>query len=331
MKKARILFRIIGILLTDPRLTASFLKNVVYVIYLRITKKKLVVIALTEQLGDIVAAEPVNAFLKKEHPGSFICRVIGKKYSSLAKADPAISAIITVTCFSEWILLKYFLPSKSIVDLHINEKGCSRHHLVNVKANPFNITIDNYFDKGNLLHAFSRSAGIEMPDDIPPVLHFSLKDTALVTGKYMILHTSANNPEKMWRKKCWNELARFILANFDGYSVVEIGFEKNITDTDSRIIDMTGEKELAYIASIINTGSLFIGVDSGFAHFANALNKDAIIIIGAMGHFKEYMPYSGKFSNERKDTILYYHGQLSEMPCTTVFDFLIKKTGHSIS
>jgi heptosyltransferase III len=329
LRKIRILFRIISILLTDPRLTISFLKNLVFLLFLRVKlsfrKRKLLVIALTEQLGDIVAAEPINDYLKRKYPEAFICRVVDKKYVSLTKADPSISASVAVTCFSEWILLKYFLPRKNIYDLHINEKGCSRHHLVNIKANPSGVTIDNYYKKGNLLYAFSRSSGVNMPDNIAPALHLPLENPGVLYSKYIVAHTSTNNPERMWRKECWNEVARFILSNFSEYAVVEIGYKKSITDNDKRIIDMTGEKELSQIAGLINDSSLFIGVDSAFAHFANALNKDAIILIGATGHFREYMPYSGKFMEERDNIILYYDGPLTGMPCSHVFSLLQKK------
>jgi heptosyltransferase-3 len=139
------------------------------------------------------------------------------------------------------------------------------------------------------------------------------------------VHTTGNHPQKTLPNKCWDELANFILEKFGKYSIAEIGFEKKFNIKNARMIDLTGEKPLPVIYGLIDKSRLFIGIDSGFAHFANALNKDSLILIGSLGNFKYYMPYSGKFQIEQSEIIYYYSGSLQEMPCDDIFDLVSKK------
>lgn len=319
----------VWILLTDLRLAASFTGNLFYFLLTRVkcalTGKKLVVISLTEHLGDLVAAEPIAAFIKAKTARSYICWVVVNKYADVVRANPAIDKTVSIACFSEWIMLKQFLSRRNRFDLHINNKVCDCHGLVNSKANPFDITYDNYFNKGNLLYAFSRSGGIEIPDSIAPTLYLQDQTDNKIKSPYIVLHTSANHPEKMWRDECWNRLAQCILDNFADHSIVEIGFARNVHVQSPKVHDLTGERELEEIAGIIKHSKLFIGIDSGFAHFANALNKDALVLIGRFGSFVNYMPYSGKFQAEKEEIIHYHAGPLSSMPCDEIFAIVSKK------
>ena len=330
MNKIRVLWKTIWILLTDGELAASFFRNVLSLLRFRLkflfTKKKFIVIALTEHLGDVVAAEPVARHMKSKFPACFLAWVVDSKYKELINSNPIIDKTVSVSCFTEWILLKHFLSKKSIYDLHINNKVCERHHFINIKSNPYDIDFDNYFEKGNLLHAFSRSAGIEIPDNIAPCLYLKSGNIAhTIPANYIVMHTDSNHPDKMWDNECWIELSKFILEKFRKYSIVEIGFEKRIKIQDPRNIDLTGKRSLSSISRLISDSQLFIGVDSGFAHFANALEKNSLIFIGRFRHFKNYLPYSGKFQREKDNTIFYYHGSLKDMPCHDVFDLVSKK------
>ena len=88
---------------------------------------------------------------------------------------------------------------------------------------------------------------------------------------------------------------------------------------------MTGKKDLNEMAGIIKNCFLFIGIDSGFAHIANAYEKNAVILIGEFAGFKNYMPYSGKFQNEKENTIIYHSDPLKSLSCTAVLSLLEKK------
>lgn len=332
LKKIKTLLRILLILTKDPVLSGSLLKNffVLTWIRIRLAKKSFIVIALTEHLGDIVAAEPVIPYLRTKFQPDFTIWVADKEYAGILQSHPSINKVIHVSCFSEWIILKRCLPVNAIYDLHINYKVCDRHHLVNVKPNPFDITFDNYLTRGNLLYAFSRSAGIEMPDTASPVLYMRSEFSDKLPGKYIVLHTSASDSGKMWKDECWNMLAGYVLDNFNDYTVIEIGLKKTITIANQRILDLTGKKKLPYIAGIIKNSDLFIGIDSAFAHFANALNKESLILLGTLNKFKNYMPYSGKFQKERDNIVVNHPDILHTMPCNKIFNLVQKKLTHPL-
>lgn len=291
---------------------------------MRLSGRKLLVISLTEHLGDTVAAEPVARYLKERPGKNYIAWVINKNYSHITKSNPIINKTLSITCFTEWILLKYFCNKKNVVDLHINDKVCSKHHFLNRKADPFNITLENYFEKGNLLYCFSRSAGIEMPDNITPTLHVHKTRSPPAIKNYIIIHSTANLAFKSLSADCWNKIAMFLLEESTS-DIIEIGSEKKITITSERIFDHTGKKELSEMGILINHCNLFVGIDSSFAHFANALEKNSLIFIGTHGKFQNYMPYSGWMQQHSNEMIIYYPGILPDMPFEYVLPYLKNK------
>jgi heptosyltransferase-3 len=287
----------------------------------------LLFISLTEHIGDLVAAEPVARHLREENPEAMIYWVVDEKYNSLINSNPHIDKAITVSSFSEWVFLKHFVPKKKLYDLHINNKVCSKHGLILIKKNPSGITTDNYYDKGNLLFCFSRSAGLEIPFDIAPKLYkgFTEKHPSPFSGNYFVLHTSANTDDRMWGSKNWNHLADFIFTQFPGISLVEIGFTNKINSGDQHYINYCGEKDLAELAALIKGTKLFIGGDSSFAHFANALEKEGFILIGKINNFRRYMPYSGKYLKEKEANIFYFDEELSKLPFENIKSKLEQK------
>lgn len=66
--------------------------------------------------------------------------------------------------------------------------------------------------------------------------------------------------------------------------------------------------ELAYI---ISKAKCFIGIDSGFAHFANAFDIPSVIILGEYRLFKKYMPYSGSFATRTGSVVIQNDGPAS--------------------
>lgn len=43
--------------------------------------------------------------------------------------------------------------------------------------------------------------------------------------------------------------------------------------------------------------SVFVGIESAVAHYANALDKPSLILIGSYNNFEEYTPYSAWDNN----------------------------------
>jgi heptosyltransferase-3 len=322
-KGVKILPRFLRIVVTDWSFAISFARNVFLLLFLCLkngfSRADIVLISLTEHIGDVVATEPVSRYLRKQHAAASIYWVVDKQYRSLIECNPNIDRAITVSCFAEWKFLRQFAPVRNRYDLHLNHKVCAKYGLLITKANPYQITLENYFNKGNLLYCFSRAGGLDMPSDIAPRLYFRSAITPpAFNGKYLVFHTSANTNDRCWSSVGWNQLTEFILNQYAELVIIEIGLASTITSSNQRYQNYCGKRALSEVANLIKDSTLFMGVESGFAHFANALAKEAVILIGRQNNFQRYMPYSGKYWKERDTNIVYFDGELKQMP----FDFI---------
>lgn len=309
MKGIKKILSVSKVLVTDPALLFSLLRN----IFFFLANKKILVIALTEHIGDIVAAEPIARYLKEKKISAGITWVINKKYKELLLNSPSISRIRTVTSLTEWILLKRLFRRVELVDLHISGKVCEKHGWTLINLNSKNISIETYFLKGNLLYCFSRTAGLDVNDKTAPKFYLTATDSPTPTSRTVVLHTSSNIPEKNWPSSCWDQLVNDLIDIYNPRKIIEIGFTSRITIQHPLLERFVGRKSLILIGNLINDCSLYIGVESGFAHVANALEKQSIILAGKLPQFENYMPYSGKFMNEARDIVLFFDKTLAEM------------------
>jgi ADP-heptose:LPS heptosyltransferase len=290
-------------------------------------KKKKIVIALVEHIGDIVASEPVDRFLKERDPDQIIFRVVKSRYKELIRYNPHIDQIIEVSCLSEWIYLRFFLRLFSkidIVDLHIDQRVCFRHYIKLSNPNVKGIHVDNYFNFGNLLETFSLTAGLPKLNE-RPVYYLPEKTLPLtVPEKYIVVHTLSNGDSKMWPAEKWNELANHLISK--GFNLIEIGLQARIKNTSPNFVDLCGKLSFTEIAFLIRGCSLFIGIDSSFAHFANALRvKNILIMLGKLHDFGSYVPYSGLSVEQIDDIVIRENGPLRNLEVDTVIDRLMRK------
>jgi heptosyltransferase III len=302
------------------RRNAGFLFKTLFRISFSRRYDKLIVITLAEHIGDIVACEPVSYHLRKLNPNAFIIWALNEKYEELVNYNPNINAVLKLSCLTEWVVLKkIFIRFIKIYDLNINGKRCSRHRIsssnsVNPKLNFF-----NYLDHGNLLQVGSMAAGIRDIPDYSPKFHFKeQKKERLIGHDYIIFHCQSNHEERNWTTGKWNELANRIILKYPTVHIVEIGIENIIESCSDRYHNLTGKLDFHEIAHLIHSADLFIGVESGFGHVANALSKNSIIIIGYFQKFKNYMVYSGRFARGENVSLLYHQGPLHQLEVDAV-------------
>lgn len=310
MALAKNILSTVKVLVKDPLLTLSLLKNIFFFAF----KKNIVIVSLTEHIGDIVAAEPISRYVKEENPEATILWIVNKRYRELVNNNPSISRVRTVTCFTEWILLKRFTRHLTLYDLHISGKFCQKHGWKLINPNEEGITVDNYFHKGNLLYCLSRTAGLKINNETAPVIYSGSSKTVVTPViKTVVIHTSSNIREKNWTTHCWDELVKDVINIYTPDKITEVGFLSKITIQYPSLERSCGRQSLRLITDMIHDCSLFIGVESGFAHIANALEKQSIILAGKLPSFEKYMPYSGKFMKEAAGTILFLNKPLPEI------------------
>ena len=67
-----------------------------------------IVISLTEHIGDIIASEPISRYFKNNFNNKIVW-VVNKRYSDFVRHNPTIDHLICVDSMSEWTYLKRFL------------------------------------------------------------------------------------------------------------------------------------------------------------------------------------------------------------------------------
>jgi heptosyltransferase-3 len=322
----------------DTAFRKSAVRNIILLSGLRLRqmfrarKERLIIINLTEHMGDVLAAEPISRHIRQLHPHAHIAWCVNKKFEDIVRYNPHLNDTITVTCIAEWIFIKkLFTPVVKIYDLHLNGRSCGKYKLTNKNQSRKGITIFNYLEYGNLLQVFAATAGLKNVTDETPVFHFSKNknDEVVFPFNYIIFHPSANDPERNWHPPQWTMLLNKILDTDPSLHVVEIGLESVISSDSPRFHNLTGRYNLQQLAHIIKRAELFIGVESGFGHFANALGTKSIILIGHYQHYRNYQVYSGRFA-QGKNVVLHYHpGQLNQMKFPEIWPTVQRSLNHS--
>lgn len=290
------------------------------------SKKRKLILALVQHLGDNVACEPIERYLRNEEPDTFIIRIIGRPSVEILNCNPNNNAVIAVSSLSEWIYLKWLLKwFFRIIDLHLDKGFCTKYRLSIRNKNLNGITFENYFNSGSLLEAFSIGAGLPKINEKPvyylpstPSIKFDLPEC------YIVIHTTSNAEQKSWDRAKWQLLVNYLIEE-KCIAVVEIGFTNTIESNSAIFYDLCGKLNLNDIAFLIKRSVLFIGIDSSFGHFANALNTDKLILLAYWHSFRSYNPYSGMTSSDIDRELMHYDGVLSELPLETVINRLESK------
>jgi ADP-heptose:LPS heptosyltransferase len=265
-------------------------------------KRMRIGIGLVEHFGDIVACEPVARQLRAMHPDAEICWVVRDVFRELIDSHPAIDTTIAVDCLTDWIKWRSHGAFDKVVDLHVNQRICQHCGVPLVKkdGDP-SITGDNHFHQGSLLRAFSLGAGIR-PQDAAPRVHITESvvqavDALELPERYVVLHCNSNNTDKDWNYDHWTELAQRLRQQ--GLAVVEVGLTP-VLPQGAASVDLCGRTSLLQMAEVIRRAVLFVGVDSGPAHLANAVGASGVVLLGQLGPFKSYNPFSGDYGAGRR-------------------------------
>ena len=261
-------------------------------------------IGLVEHFGDIVACEPVARYLRAQFPEAEISWVVAEPYRSLLDHNPHVDRTISVDCLTDWIKWRSHGIFDRVVDLHVNGRICQLCRIpLNKTEGATHITGDNHLAHGSLLQAFCLGAGLPPLDDTPrlyiPESAVRAVDSLHLPARYIVVHCTAHSPPgKDWEADKWRELARRVVAGGE-LAIVEVGLEAVLPASMQGVVNLCGRTELLQMAEVIRCAELFVGIDSGPAHMANALEKTAVILLGSLPPFERYNPYSGRYAKEQ--------------------------------
>jgi len=287
-----------------------------------------ILIGLIEHMGDIVACEPVPRYLKRTYSNANVSWAVLKHYKELIDFNPYIDDTIVIDCLTEWIKLKNHGVYDLVVDLHVNYRicQCCKVPLFKTTGNPL-VTVHNWFDYGTLLEAFSMGAGLPQLSEQPNVYisneHIEKVNKLGVDYKYLVIHRQSNDLNKDWQDIKWNKILNQIISDYN-LKVVEVGTGAAAPlDLPSHsYINLINKTGILECAEIIKRSCLFLGVDSGPAHLANAVNTKGVVLLGSLGNFKSYNPFSGGYGEQQTNVRLVRNrlGPVAEIPIGKVME-----------
>jgi len=135
-----------------------------------------------------------------------------------------------------------------------------------------------------------------------------LKKTGLKDKKFVVICPGASWPGKLWPIKKYSELINWLKTKYKLEIVVcgtkkEKYLAKKIKEnTNSPIVDITGQTNIITLIAILNKSILYIGNDTGITHLSSAVGTPTICIMGG-GHFGRFFPYG----DLNKNKIVYDH------------------------
>lgn len=253
-------------------------------------------LVMTQKLGDIIAAETVIDEVKKEN--DYLVWVCETRYSSLLRWHPKIDAILEVSSYSEAVLLSRLIRNFRWTRLGIDETLCNTFGLKIRNKNAVGINARNFYDFGSLADVYSLIASgktISRHPALYPAPSFDTRAWMIKSFKkpdlpILAVHFLSDEYARSWSTAGALEFRTWLLSSDTKFNIIEFGLTPLIEPTES-IQHIKGEISLDAQAALLKCATIFIGVDSGFAHMANALTIPSILLIGQWGGVKDYLPW----------------------------------------
>lgn len=262
-----------------------------------------ILVGLMEHMGDIIACEPVSRYLKANHPAASLTWAVSPAYRELVDTNPYIDQTLVLECLTDWIKLTKHSSYEKIVDLHVNYRVCQHCGIPLIKetGNPF-VNVYEWFDYGTIQEAFTLGAGLPALSAQPNLYlkpeHAKAVDALALPESFCVVHLESNNSAKDWKRGAWHALSAWISDNLK-LQIVEVGAGKAASPSPlaDGSISLVNKLPILQTAEVIRRARFFIGVDSGPAHLANALQVPSIVLLGRLGFFRHYMPFNGFFAS----------------------------------
>lgn len=288
--------------------------------------RKLIVISLLDRMGDIVAAEPVSRYIRQREAGAYILWCVREPYRELIDANPHIDRTLPALCMTEWGHLTRSGLFDEIIDLHIQGRICSLCARPLVKTSgSTHVNFDNYYHLGNLLSVFCQTAGIPVIDDAPrvyiPQRAVRAVDAYRLPDQFIAVHARSFESGRDWPAAKWRELVQRVRAARK-LPVVELGIHPTINLPATQLLGLCGKLTIMETAEVIRRASVFVGIDSGPAHLANAVGTPGVILLGKFHLFDRYLPYSGAYAGGPAARLVYTEGHVAEIPVGRVYEAL---------
>lgn len=297
---------------------------------------KNILIVRLDHIGDFVCTTPIFKNIKKKFPDAKITALINSASKEMAYKDQNIDKVITFSPFylarSEKAfpfrgLMRVIKDVRSIgFDLGIEPRGDLLSILImwlgrvkyrigyGITGGGFLLNKEGRYDRNtyviNRNLALLKYINISIEDRLP-LVYFNEKDIEVVEGllrslcglamtqKRVVIHPFAGAKAKEWSKENFQNLINRIKN--DGRVILLIG---SINDEGryENVIDLRGKLSLPQLACLIKRTGSFIGLDSGPANIAAALNVPAVVICSGTNIPQLWIPDNSNIRFVYKDT-----------------------------
>jgi heptosyltransferase-3 len=173
----------------------------------------------------------------------------------------------------------------------------------------------------------AQSAGLPSLDEAPrvylPPSAVERIDKLGLPSKFIAINCTSNANEKNWPLEKWKVLIEKMADSF-GIPIYELGLEPLITFVVPLYKSLCGSLSVLETAEVIRRAKLFIGIDSGPAHLANAVGTFGIVMIGSHLGFERYNPFSGGYRDGSNAVLLYAIGSVQTIKVDSVFSEVVR-------
>ena len=278
-------------------------------------------IALVEHMGDIMAAEPIARAARRRFPGHRIVWVAKPAYAELAAIFPSVDRVVRVRCLTEAMLLHSAGAFDETWDLHLRGRICERCCIPIAKPG-VGPDMDTYYRFGNLATIQCLSAGIPAvpgtPVLNPPRSAVAKVDSLRLPPRFVAIHCVSSDCIRDWPAASWKRLVMIMTRDL-AVDVVELGLRPLVIERDDGLArNLCGQLSILETADVIRRATLFIGIDSGLAHLANAVGTRGIVLLGTYLGLDDYMPFSGGYQYGETAELLRTIGAVANLPVETV-------------
>jgi len=258
--------------------------------------QRLHVIIMAGGLGDIVAADPaIRAIIR---PDEYVVVLVRPGYLSAFTFNPHVREAIRVDAYAQAILLRTMCPWPRWSNLHVDAHRCNVLNIPISNRNKAGITAQNYYEHGTLADVYALTTCGHILGE-PPKIY---PDPAFLSQAYLaemfanagapllIIHTQATEPVRSWPAEHLRVAMDLILAR-TSMNILEMGLTPSLS-AHGRVNSPGDKLTLPQQMAVMQAGALFLGVDSGFAHIANALHLPSVLMLGAYKGFQDYLPWT---------------------------------------
>jgi heptosyltransferase-2 len=300
--------------------------------------KRILVVRL-DHIGDFVCTTPIFKNIKKKFPDAKITVLINSASKELAYRDPNIDKVITFSPFylargdGSATLNRLFRLIKDVrnidFDLGIEPRGDLLSILImwlggiryrvgyGITGGRFLLNKEVRYDRG--LHVIDRNLALLEALDIPvssrsAEVYFSETDEDEVerllralkrprndgSAKAVVIHPFAGAKAKEWPMENFQNLINRLKAG--GRDILLVG-SKDDRGAFENVIDLRGKINLPQLAYLIKSAGLFIGLDSGPANIAAALNVPSVTICSGTNIPQLWIPNNSNVKFVYKDAV----------------------------